>query len=503
MNEKATIIFQKIKDSNKLDFKNYAMNLKNDKGGNLYEDISLNANLKNIQYTMNQGFSTEEKILVSLSKFELGSSQHFLVILRDVTQFLKLQEANISHRYQNILLFSAPHEVRSQLNIISGNLDRLEQKFDSEVLKMIKYSCKILEYKLNLIFDFVHIVTGKFAPHIKKYQFKDFVQEIIDIVGYYSKAKNLQLIHTFRSSCEIISFDYERMIQIIIHIALNAIKYTMNGFIEMCIQYKKGILSVKIKDSGIGINDDCLNLMRQYCNKSLMDINNILRLALDGLEKNKLLSGLGLLCSSLLARKLDGRITIQSKKNRGTTILISIKCQRDILSSAEIFDESCICEWDNDIQEIKYQMKSFSLKKACFDIKDEHFDPRFLLIMVVDDQKFNRITLMSMLKILYKFEIIEAENGLEAVSESLQNMHNYKKLLIFMDIDMPIMNGIESTREIKKNDDMNSVIIVMLSAFNTEEIIKESKEAGASDFYVKPISFKKLKELRDSYFLNI
>ena len=72
-----------------------------------------------------------------------------------------------------------------------------------------------------------------------------------------------------------------------------------------------------------------------------------------------------------------------------------------------------------------------------------------------------------------------------------------------MDIDMPLMNGIEATKEIKKLDINDKVKIIMLSAFNTEDLMKEAFEVGAVAYYVKPISFQKLKELKDSNFLAI
>ena len=68
----------------------------------------------------------------------------------------------------------------------------------------------------------------------------------------------------------------------------------------------------------------------------------------------------------------------------------------------------------------------------------------------------------------------------------------------FLDIEMPILNGIEATKAIKLIDKNNSVKIVMLSAFNDEEIIQNCYQVGAIEFYVKPISFKKLKEMKDA-----
>ena len=360
----------------------------------------------------------------------------------------------------------------------------------------------MLEHKLNLLFDFVHIVTGKFSEHMKKYFFKDFIAEVLDLIEYFANSKNLKLIRKYRSSCEIISFDFERFMAMIIHIALNSIKYTTNGIIKIRMQYKNGELAAKITDSGIGIKNSILEHIKSYCNNAPLNINSIMKNALNELENNKLLSGIGLLSSSLIAKKLGGGITINSIENKGTTFKIKIRCQKEIVSTQEVFDESCSYELGietNDLNNINYN-KLNSLKTTS---KLEVGSPisKSIKIIVVDDQKFNRITLIGMLKLLNKENISEAENGREAITKTKEVINNFDQIFIFMDVDMPIMNGIDATRIIKKEDIKNQVKIVMLSAFNTEEVIKESLDAGAYDFFVKPISFKKLKELKEKHLL--
>ena len=239
INDKASKLFEDQKYKN---FKEYSSELKNENDITLYEELIEKNKLHNYQFSRNKGKENEEKLLVSSSSFEIDYSKIIIIIIRNVTQFYKMQEKNISDRYQNILLFSATHEVRSQLNIISGNIERLEKKFDPDLLKIAKYGCRVLEYKLNLIFDFVHIVTGKFAAHLKQYVFKDFILEIVDIIDFFASSKNLKFIKKYRTTCEIISFDYERFVSMIIHIALNAIKHTFKGIIKLKVEYRQGIL---------------------------------------------------------------------------------------------------------------------------------------------------------------------------------------------------------------------------------------------------------------------
>ena len=500
MNEKGSSLFHHQKFKN---FNEFASELFNENNENLYEDLKENQCLDNIQYTRNKGCSNESKIIASSSIFEIEYSKIIILIIRDVTVLYKMQERNISHKYQNILLFSIPHEVRSQLNIISGSMERLEKKFDPEILKIAKYGCKVLEYKLNLLFDFVHCITGKFAAQMKPYIFKDFVSEIFEIIEFFSKAKDIKVIQKFNSTCEKLSFDYERIMAIIIHIALNAIKHTQKGFILINIQYKLGILFVKIKDTGKGMKKSLLENIQKYCNSSPFEPKSIIENALETREENQLLSGLGLLSSSLIAKSLGGEILIDSVENEGTSVLVKIKCHKETNSTKEIFDESCQFEISSDINELKIiTIHEFNIICSSSQLSKPTQTCSCMKIIVVDDQKFNRITLIEMLKSLNKYEIYEAENGLEAINAFKSLIVQNESIFIFMDIDMPIMNGIEATQKIKMIDTNNKAKIVMVSAFNTEDVIRDSLAAGAIDFYVKPISFKKLRHLKDSKLLS-
>jgi len=73
----------------------------------------------------------------------------------------------MNEKYQNILLYSVAHETRSQLNLITGNLEQLENKFDSNLFKIAKYAAKVMEYKLNMIIDFANITINIFTEHLK------------------------------------------------------------------------------------------------------------------------------------------------------------------------------------------------------------------------------------------------------------------------------------------------------------------------------------------------
>jgi len=118
-----------------------------------------------------------------------------------------------------------------------------------------------------------------------------------------------------------------------------------------------------------------------------------------------------------------------------------------------------------------------------------------LMILVVDDMPQNRMVIVENLKRL-KFEkdVYEAENGLQAVQFCKKNRGKYNKLIIFMDIDMPVMNGIEASGSIKLKDKNKKIEIVIVSAFSGEDLIDQCKQLGITEFYSKPFTFVQLKE---------
>jgi len=491
-------------------FKDLAISLVNDKNETLYNDILKLKEIENIQYSsklnrdLNQNDQKEiYRFVASSSCFEIDNNIITILIIKDFTEFFRLQENNILERFQNILLYSVPHEIRSQLNLISGNLEQLDKKFERSVLKLAKSAAKVMEYKLNLLFDFASLLSGKFKEHTKHFDFKSLVEESSEIINEFAKAKNIPLSIKYQSNNSKIVSDFERFFSIMIHCGLNSVKYTTEGSVGLSIKNKNNFLCGKISDTGKGMKAPIVHYINQYSSNPFAENSNILKNSLNDLENSKFLTGIGSLASSLICNKLKGSFFITSRENQGTVIKFKIQSSPINELIEDIYDESCVPDSGRlsiASQILKYQKYStfdqlqlnLNERKKCFKLK----------IIVVDDLAFNRITLTQMLKSLGFTDISESENGQEAVTCCLESMKKYDLISIFMDIDMPVMDGILATSKIKAIDKEGIVNIAMLSAFDNEELISSSFQVGAIAFYVKPISFKKLKELKDSKFFG-
>jgi len=108
-------------------------------------------------------------------------------------------------------------------------------------------------------------------------------------------------------------------------------------------------------------------------------------------------------------------------------------------------------------------------------------------VLVVDDVPLNRLLVTKMLS-RFNFNVSEAENGLEAIREFFRQ----KPDLVFLDILMPLMDGFEVLKEVRKTEAWKDVKIVILSALNTNEDIVKAYNMGANDFITKPIMMEKL-----------
>lgn len=242
--------------------------MKNDGGNNLLEVLEVKKELENAQFSLSLlNKNIQKVIIVTYSTFQLEGKIFIILIMRNITNILDKQIKKISKKYESIILFSTSHEIRSQLNLIRGNLEQYVHnyssnfknisKMDIKLIKISIYSAKIMEYKLNLLIDFVNILSGKFVENEKACSLNNLEEEIAEIINAYSCAKNLNFSHnpSFPFN-KLFSCDYVRFTSIVIHVALNSVKFTYSGSVSVDIIYENNLLIAKIIDTGIGIDKE-------------------------------------------------------------------------------------------------------------------------------------------------------------------------------------------------------------------------------------------------------
>jgi CheY-like chemotaxis protein len=212
-------------------------------------------------------------------------------------------------------------------------------------------------------------------------------------------------------------------------------------------------ISIKVSDTGIGIPKNTLSkIFRRFTQVD------------QGIKKKHEGSGLGLAICENLVELMDGKISVESQLNEGSTFQVNVPFKLSDKQSQKITNSNI-----------------------------SHLNLNELKVLVVDDNNINVLVLTKLLENL-GVKSDHTNDGISAVKMA----KNKKYQLVFMDIHMPQMDGYEATRLIKENN--HEVVIIGLSADVTKQTIDKSIEFGMRDYLAKPLSQKKLHSLLMKYF---
>lgn len=349
-------------------------------------------------------------------------------------------------------LANVSHELRTPLNGILGyasilvNQDNLTEK-QKDSIEIIKRSGEHLLILINDILDLSKIEVGKMEIQNKEFNLISSLKSLVENTRIRIQQKGIKFIFTIHSKLPKIVFGDEiRIRQILINLLDNAIKYTLKGKIKFSIFPFNNKIRFQVADTGVGIKvSELKNIFEPF--HRVKDNNQF-----EGV-------GLGLSISQKIANLMGSTLKVKSKKNFGSKFWFDLDLPIvDSNHSQEMTINNIIGYTNKNIQ-----------------------------ILIVDDKVENRMVLKDVLQLL-NFSIIEAVDGFDAISKVKESIPD----IIFMDLKMPNMNGIEATKELRKNEKLNGTIIIAISA-NVYEYKKiESIEAGCNGFLSKPITKDKI-----------
>ena len=401
---------------------------------------------------------------------EAGNVVVITFIQRDITEDIIYQQnlitaknkAEEADKLKSTFLANMSHEIRTPLNAIVGfselltETDDAEEKF--EYKQLIETNSEILLKLIGDILDLSKIEVGSIDINRQKLNLCQLCDELYR--SFQQRIKNpkitLKLINPY-TKC-VANFDKYRFMQIFTNFATNAIKYTPQGEIVMGYECMPGQVRIYVKDSGIGIPEEKKNRIFSRFEK------------LDTFAQG---TGLGLSICKAIADATGGEVGFKSKANIGSEFWYIGYTDVEYVEKSEVADE------DLNNKSTEHLSADSPVK-----IKD-------LNILIAEDNDSNYLLIKKLLK---DNQLTRAITGVEAIEKIKAQTFD----IVFMDIRMPVMNGLEATSLIREFNQTTPIIALTANAFDSDR--ENALAAGCNHFMTKPVKKRELMDLLFRYF---
>lgn len=434
-------------------------------------------------------YTRNDRILkCRLSYFTMGKRSHIqgylIEITDDTNQQLHIQELNEMARKaeeanlaKSTFIANMSHEIRPPIHAVLGMNEMIMRESSEPQIRVyagnIKKSGNLLLSLVNNILDYSRMEQGNQKLQPVTYETGKLLSNALDVIRLQTNNKNLRLEVFIDEHLPVkLIGDDLKFQQILFNLLTNAVKYTNEGYVRLCVSQKERhedsvSIGVSVEDSGIGIRkEDIAHLTNAFCRVDEKRNRNI-----EG-------AGLGLSIASQLLQQMGSQLIIDSEYGVGS--IFSFELIQQIADASELGPFSSFSEEDSETP--------------------VPVTPRFTApeakILVVDDNEMNRFVFRGLLKYL-KVQVTFAESGKECLSAIATRHFD----LIFMDHLMPELDGIETLHIMKKRSGHlctdSKIIAVTANAYPDarDVYLKE----GFDDFLEKPVEGKQLESIIYQY----
>lgn len=400
----------------------------------------------------------------------------------------KLNERVISHycdvikhlektdNLKSQFIANVSHEIRTPLNAIIGYvqlINKMDIKCSNKLesyLHSIDNCSHILLQRINDVLELSKIESGQIDIIREEVSIEKLFEDVKDVLNFSVENKDIQIeVYIADDVPDIVIGDEHKLMQILMNLGNNAVKFTENGYIKLSVS--KGfyittdsiiVLNWSVKDTGKGISQENLKTVFD----AFIQEDPTIKRKFGG-------TGLGLTIVKRLVNLMGGTINVNSIQGEGTEFTFNTV---HIMSlEKKSIEEADVLEISDDI------------------IKDILVDKKILL---VEDNIVNQLLIAEIFKFYYYDNLVVASNGREAI-DIVNNEEVFD--LILMDVQMPEMDGMETTQIIRNKGEYSEVPIIALTANAYTEQIAHYINSGMTDFLAKPLELAELKIILKKY----